>query len=439
METISIVGYGRFGKTLARLLKDNFTIEVYDPSIEVSEEDNIKSIKTVTDIYKNQTIFYCVPISGFEKVVSDHSKYFVNHLLIDVLSVKLHSKKVFEKYLKETNSRALLTHPMFGPDSSKNGFENLPIVLDKFTATDEEYKKWISVFEVKKLSVIEMSADEHDKLAANSQGVTHFTGRLLDQIGFIPTEIDTAGAKILHQIKEQTCNDTWQLFLDLQRYNPYTEEMRLNYGKAYDDLYNQILPEKTEDGFVTYGIQGGLGSFNEEAINYYIDRENISNPKVKYLYTTERVLQNLHEGKIDYGLFAIVNSIGGIVSESIHAMANYKYRIVAELPISITHHLMKLKSVDKSDLKTVMAHPQVFRQCKNNMESKYPSLEQKVGEGDLIDTAKAASELHEGNLPKTTAILGPKGLADIYDLDIVESELQDDPNNKTTFLLVARI
>ena len=75
----------------------------------------------------------------------------------------------------------------------------------------------------------------------------------------------------------------------------------------------------------TIGIQGGKGSFNEQAITYYTERENIRDFELVYLYTSENVLQALDKGEIDFGQFAIENSVGGLVSESIHAMAKYKF------------------------------------------------------------------------------------------------------------------
>ena len=75
----------------------------------------------------------------------------------------------------------------------------------------------------------------------------------------------------------------------------------------------------------------------------YVKSKNIGNYKVKYLYTTEKVLRNLNKGNIDFGLFAIYNTIGGIVDESTYAMARYKFKIVYEFAISIAHCLMKRK------------------------------------------------------------------------------------------------
>jgi prephenate dehydratase len=99
---------------------------------------------------------------------------------------------------------------------------------------------------------------------------------------------------------------------------------------------------------------------------------------------------------------------------------------------------MKLPNVSKKSIDTIMAHPQVLKQCKNNLGKKYTNLHQKSGTSNLIDTAAAAQALNEGKLPASTAILGPKVLSNLYNLEIIDSNLQDDPNNVTSFLIVKR-
>lgn len=439
---IGIIGFGRFGKVLYRLLKNDFQITVYDAdsaafSGEVLDNET-KKANNPGEVYESDTVFFAVPIEYFGKVISSHKKYFKNHLLIDVLSIKKYPAKVFKKYLEGTNSRALLAHPMFGPDSSKQGFAGLTIVMDKFTANENEYSFWKTYFAKKGLNIVEMSADKHDQLAAMSQGVTHFIGRLLDSFGFKPTPIDTLGAKKLNEVMEQTCNDSWQLFSNLQNYNPYTREMRIKLGTSYDKIYNRLLPERINPDYLIYGIQGGVGSFNEQAILDYTKRKNIKKYQIKYLYTTKKVLSNLHKGNIDFGLFAIHNSVGGIVEESAKAMALYKFKIVEEFAIPVQHFLMKRKDVDFEKIKTIMAHPQVFLQCRKTLAGKYSSFKLKSGKGNLVDTAEAAKALAENRLPENIAILGPKTLATLYNLDIVAENLQDDKTNNTSFFLVKR-
>lgn len=427
MRKVVLVGYGRFGKVLHSLLKADFEVGIFH-----HDTNPVKIFDFA------QIVFYCVPIDSFERIIKHHKKYFNNHILIDVLSVKEHPKAVLAKYLKGTATRSLLTHPMFGPDSSREGFQNLPIVLDKNTATQEEYEYWKSYFVKKGLSVVELSAQEHDRLAAHSQGLTHFIGRLLKELRIHSSPIDTLGTKKLLEVEGQTCNDTWQLFKNLQNYNSYTKRMRLQLGTAYDKLYNMLLPRRVSKKYVVIGIQGGKGSFNEEAALDYVRRNKITAFKIKYLYTSEKVLRAVHEGTVDYGLFAVHNAIGGVVSESMQAMARYKFEIVEEFSILIRHCLMKRKDADSTKIHTVMAHSQVFLQCANTLKKRYPTLQQKVGEGDMIDTASAAKALAGGKVDINTFILGPEILSRIYNFDVIDRNLQDLKNNLTGFFLVKR-
>ena len=187
-----------------------------------------------------------------------------------------------------------------------------------------------------------------------------------------------------------------------------------------------------------YGIQGGRGSFNEEAANQYIQRAKIKRYKIKHLYTSAEVLRALHAGEIDRGQFAIYNSIGGMVEESIQAMAKYKFKIIDQFAIKISHALMIRDDADLTEITTIMTHPQVLAQCKQTLAQKYPELKQASGKGKLIDHAMVAKNLAEKKLAEHIATMGSKILAKLYDLKVVEDNLQDLKENYTSFLVVER-
>lgn len=426
---IGIIGNGRFGKVLHKLLSTKYYVIVFD-----NDSTKNQNNTTLTDVLDTDVIFIATPINKFEEVVKEIKPHLTNQLVIDVLSVKCYPAEVLKKY----NVQAILTHPMFGPDSSKNGYTGLTIVLNQFSATLEQYELWKNFFVETGLKVIELNPEDHDRLAAYSQGVTHFVGRTLNELGFKETPIDTNGAKKLLEIMQQTCNDSFELFNDLQTYNPYTKEMRNKLGDALDSVYNKLLPTQVNPNYITYGIQGGKGSFNEEALNEYLKNQNHTY-KVEYLFTTKNVLQNLHEGTIDLGLFAISNTLGGIVDETIDVLGKYKFEIVEQITINIRHFLLKRYDTKIEEVTQITAHPQVFKQCANNLQNKYGNLKHITESGNLIDTANAAKALSKGEIDKTTAILGPKSLAELFNLQIIDSNLQDNDDNRTTFLLVKRI
>ncbi|HEY9683120.1 MAG TPA: prephenate dehydrogenase/arogenate dehydrogenase family protein [Oculatellaceae cyanobacterium] len=441
---VSIVGFGRFGQVLADILHNDFKIRVVDPLSQNQELAKSKGFDVVEaqDALNCDALFFCVPISSFEQTVQNYISNLKNStkkpIFIDVLSVKQHPKRVFETYLPE-GAQAMLTHPMFGPDSVRvKGLKDQRLVLDKFRMHDDTYAFWKNYLVDKGLAIVELSAEEHDRMAAESQGVTHFVGRVLGEFGFQNTSIDTLGARMLHEIQSQVCNDSWQLFEDLQTYNPDTRAVRVRLSNSLTTIFNKLLPNRINKEKLIVGIQGGAGSFNEEAARYYLSRTPEMPYELKYLHTSENVLRALYEGEVDRGQFAIHNSIGGIVGESVQAMANYRFRIVEEYAIKISHALMISPKADFNKVDTIMTHPQVLKQCKKNLEMKYERLKQTSGEGDLVDHAKVAELLGKGEIPLNVATMGSKVLAEIHGLQIIEESLQDLNENFTSFLWVER-
>ncbi len=184
------------------------------------------------------------------------------------------------------------------------------------------------------------------------------------------------------------------------------------------------------------GIQGGPGSFNEQAAITHLGRVGIPSYELSYLHTTENVFKSLENKEIDLGQFAIRNSLGGEVEESLKAMNSRDFVIVATYEIKISHTLMIHKNAKISDIETIITHPQVLRQCKQNLERDYSNLKLKVCDGELIDPAKVAELLGQGKISKTIATISNKALSQMHGLTVVADNLQDADANYTTFLLV---
>lgn len=442
---ILIIGFGRFGKTLAQILSKDFEVCVWNRSDKKNqiEASGSRAVNLEEGLQQCEVIFYAVPISDLEQVIKKHRpllEAYGSKLIIDVLSVKVLPKQIFNQYLPK-NCRALLTHPIFGPDSvSVAGLAGHSIMMDQYTSTLQEYEFWKHYWQTKQVRVVELSSEEHDRLAANSQGVVFFLSRVLKHFNCIPTIVDTHWAKELHKIVENTNNDSDQLFTDLQTYNPYTQEMRRRLGNSLDEISKQLQPKVLTQKKLVFGIQGGIGSFNEVAVKQYLNESRIplDDCKIVYLYTSSKVLAALDKGEIDLGIFAVHNSVGGAVDESIHAMAEYRFQIKNQVTVEIRHMLMKRKDVHLDQVTQIMTHPQVIKQCKANLEKNYAHLEFVSGTGDVIDQAEVARRIANGDLSKHIAVIGPEILAAMYDLDIVERDLQVSKNNLTTFLVVER-
>lgn len=196
--------------------------------------------------------------------------------------------------------------------------------------------------------------------------------------------------------------------------------------------------ETKEGQEVVIGIQGGPGSFNEEAAHWYAKGHRIPLYSLKYLYTTDRVLSSVDEDGVDFGVFAIQNSIGGMVDESIFAMSKYLFDIKDQFEIIVNHCLLSKPGIKLEEITTIMSHPQALAQCKATLAIQYPDIKLVSGEGDLIDQATAAKALSLGELPDSTAVLASVAAAELYGLDVLDRGLQDRVDNYTTFLFVSK-
>lgn len=226
-KTVSVYGYGRFGKLWADILAEDFLVQVYSRHGVQPEEvsGNIK-ITDEKEIFNCDALFFCVAISSFEEVLKKSRDFCQEKsVFFDTCSVKVNPVGWMKEHLPD-GSKIIGTHPMFGPDSYPQAAEKLALVMSNISVESETFAEWTDYFCSKSLQVEVMSAEQHDQMAAYSQGITHYMGRVFADLQLEPSSIDTHGYKKLLEVMAQTCNDSWQLFLDLQRYNPYAQKMR---------------------------------------------------------------------------------------------------------------------------------------------------------------------------------------------------------------------
>lgn len=436
---VGIVGFGRFGRFWAETLRPDFELLVYDRDPGRNSSPFLQT-DLPTLCAKVETIFLAVPINQFEPTLTSlRGLLRPGQLIFDLCSVKLYPAGLMQQQLSQLQLELIASHPMFGPDSAAGGLAGLPFVMWPLGPKSERYQRWHTYFSQRGLRVIEMSPDEHDRLTANSQGVTHYIGRVLDQMTIAPTPIDTKGFQVLRGVVTQTCNDSWELFHDLQHYNPYTQAMRLQLESALWVVYEKLLPQRVDEQEWVIGIQGGQGSFNEEACRHYVAAHPAGPFRILYLYQSLNVLRALHEGRIDRGVFALQNGRGGMVLETIQALSRYNCDLLDIFEMVIDHCLLFRPDTPFSQITTLISHPQALAQCAATLRRHYPHLQQTSGQGDLIDQALCAKQLAEGRLPPTTAVLASRVCADLYGLQIEAASLQDlGPANLTTFAWAKR-
>ncbi len=241
---IGVYGLGRFGQFWVKFLMDmGHDVAAYNRS--PREVNPCICLASLEEICQKDVLFLCTAISSMPLVAAEICDMLADDtLVLDTCSVKLYPLEELEKGLSR-GQPVLGTHPMFGPDSADKGVAGLPIVISSWSERAGQYAYWERQFSSAGLKTIRMSAEEHDREAARTQGVTHFIGRLLSRMGLGASEIATLGYTKILEIMQQTCHDPWQLFMDLQRFNPYTAEVRNQIGKSFEYITGLL---DSEDG-----------------------------------------------------------------------------------------------------------------------------------------------------------------------------------------------
>ncbi|MCM4169431.1 Bifunctional chorismate mutase/prephenate dehydratase [Arenibacter antarcticus] len=132
----------------------------------------------------------------------------------------------------------------------------------------------------------------------------------------------------------------------------------------------------------------------------------------------------------DSGVMAIENSIAGSIIPNYALVFSKNLHIIGERYLKIHHHLMALKGQTLEDIKEVHSHPMALLQCKEFFRD-YRHI--KLVED--VDTAETAKRIRENQLTGIAAI-APKVAADLYDLEVIQSDIQTIKENSTRFIIV---
>lgn len=142
----------------------------------------------------------------------------------------------------------------------------------------------------------------------------------------------------------------------------------------------------------------------------------------------EDVFLSVEHGHADYGVVPVENSVAGVVPETLDMFPQTNVKICAETYVPIHHHLVTVAD-DLRKIERVYAGPQPSQQCKRWLRANVPTA-QIV---ETVPTAKAAERaLHD---PTGAAIANRLG-ADTIGIPILVEHIEDNPHNRTRFLVV---
>jgi prephenate dehydratase len=173
-------------------------------------------------------------------------------------------------------------------------------------------------------------------------------------------------------------------------------------------------------------IQGIKGS------NHHIIAQNYYSPNVDLdeCLSFDELVESVLTGKSDFGIMAIENTIAGSIIPNYALIDKHNLHISGEYYLNIHHHLMSLKNQTITDITEVYSHPMALLQCKEFFKDyKHIKLIEDV---DTADVAKRISD----NQLRNIAAIAPKIAAEIYDLEVLSSEIQIIKDNSTRFVII---
>ncbi|XP_075509844.1 arogenate dehydrogenase 2, chloroplastic-like [Primulina tabacum] len=249
---IAIVGFGNFGQFLAKtFIRQGHTVYAYSRSsyFSIAQSMGVVYFSDVHDLCENHpdVILLCTSILSTEQVLKSLPLHRLrrNTLFVDVLSVKEFPKNIFLQVLP-THFDILCTHPMFGPESGKYSWKDLPFVFDKVRIGDEDSRSrrvdnFLDIFKKEGCRMEEMSCSEHDKYAAGSQFITHTLGRILEKLNLEDTPINIRGYETLLDLVGNTSSDSFDLYYGLFMYNENAMEQIERLDLAFEALKKELF------------------------------------------------------------------------------------------------------------------------------------------------------------------------------------------------------
>jgi prephenate dehydratase len=147
--------------------------------------------------------------------------------------------------------------------------------------------------------------------------------------------------------------------------------------------------------------------------------------------TFEDALTAVAIGEADLGMIPIENSVAGRVADIHHLMPDAGLHIIAEWFLPIRNQLMGLKGVKLDEIRSVESHTMALGQCRNFLRKLA------VKTVAAADTAGAAREVAERK-NRSCAAIASKLAAEIYGLDILAADIEDEAHSTTRFIVLSR-
>ena len=191
----------------------------------------------------------------------------------------------------------------------------------------------------------------------------------------------------------------------------------------FEEVKHKHVIEKRRIGY--YGVRG---SFTEEAMLKYFGDSKY----VEAYEEFENVFSAVKNDEIDYGVVPIENSSTGAISDVYDLLYKYGFYILGEVCIRVNQNLVGIKGTTLETITEVYSHPQGFSQSTEFLKS-YKQWEL-IPHHSTANSAKLVDELKD----KRKAAIASKRVANIYNLEIIKENINNQSENFTRFIVIGK-
>lgn len=240
MNSFGIIGFGRFGQLAARHLREHFTVIVHDTGeIAAAAEAIGVTAGSLAQAAECDVVMLAVPVQAMAGVIVAIAPIVrPGGLVLDVASVKMLPARWMMEGLPETVD-IVATHPLFGPQSARNGLAGQPLVV--CPVRGERHEAVAAFGRHLGLKVSLTSAEEHDREMAYVQALTHLIGRTLVDIRIPDEELKTNSYQHLLELCALIGDDSKELFFAIQNLNPFAQEITQQFIARANGLLAESL------------------------------------------------------------------------------------------------------------------------------------------------------------------------------------------------------
>jgi prephenate dehydrogenase len=240
-ESFGLIGVGAFGVLAARHLAPHFDLLLHDAIVDVSPlaQDTGARAGDLRAAAACDIVMLAVPVQKMRQVLSDIAPFLKPQaLVLDVASVKMKPVAAMQEILPATVD-IVGTHPLFGPQSGKNGINGLKIALCNVRGTrGADVARFCA--DKMGLQVFEVTPEEHDRELAYVHGLTHMLGKVIVSLDLPKFNLTTKTYDLFDQAVDFIRYDSDELFQAIERENPFAEEAKESFFAAARKLQDKL-------------------------------------------------------------------------------------------------------------------------------------------------------------------------------------------------------